>query len=329
MLRACILSHFACAVSDTLAAASPTLHLTDQSQQLQRQELASFHQTLSGQLSEHAELSQGSYPPWLLQGSNPGLCIPDSLGTQSPLQNNRQLPIPPVRSPMPPSQQLRSSHDQPATVNVQQQEAHKRNAAALQELMTQADASEPEADDYVADSAVDQTPADANTVADAVAAAMMQPTSSDAAHAFRATAHARSTTTEVVPESGGPASGLPAHHALPAARANPAEPAVHAALAEQPQGRAEGSRGAGTPAGPQEEFYSPQEHFHDDAPEQQDVLVQPVNAPQASTTADDQTGPAPAAQTALDHKTPAPSKRRKGSKRYGFLEVSHLEGNHM
>ena len=287
------------AVSNTLAAASPTLHLADQSHQLQQQELA-FHHSLSGQLSQHAELSQGSYPPWLLQSSNPGLCIPDSVGTQSPLQRDRQLPAITAASPMPTSQQPRSSPERLAAANLQQQEAHKRNAAALQELMTQADASEPDADDVVADSAADHAPADADVPATDRAATLMQSGSSGAA--------------QVTKEY--PATSLPA------------EPAQ-----QLPQGRADGSRGAGTPAGPQEEFYSPQEHFHGEASEQHDELVHPPSGPEVrisadnqarpalndseeGAAADDQTRPAPSALTPLDHKTPAPTKRRKGSKRY-------------
>ena len=292
------------AVSGTLAATSPTLHLADQPHQLQQQEL-SFHHSLSGQLSQHAELSQGSYPPWLLQSSNPGLCIPDSVGTQSPLQRDRQLPAIAAASPMPASQQPRSSPERFAAANLQQQEAHKRNAAALQELMTQADASEPDADDFVADSAADHAPADADVAANNRAVTLMQSTSSGAPQATK----------------GQFAASLPAEHA------------EHAEPAEQlPQGRADASRGAGTPAGPQEEFYSPQEHFHGEASEQHDVLMhlpggpevrtsaddqtRPVaNDPEVCAAADDQTRPAPSALTPLNHKTPAPTKRRKGSKR--------------
>ena len=50
------------------------------------------------------------------------------------------------------------------------------------------------------------------------------------------------------------------------------------ALAAEPvvQSGAEISRGAGTPAGPQEEFYSPQEHFLNDSAEQPNSLVQDI-----------------------------------------------------
>ena len=293
---------------------SPTLQLADQSHQLQQQEFG-FHHSLSGQLSQHAELSQGSYPPWLLHSCNPGLCIPDSVGTQSPLQRDRQLPAITAASPMPTSQQPNSSPQQLAAANLQQQEAHKRNAAALQELMTQADASEPDADDFVADSAVDHAAADvvANDRADTV----MQSASTGAAQ-----------------ETEKPAASLPVEHAEPAE--------------QLPQGRADGSRGAGTPAGPQEEFYSPQEHFHGEASEQHDVLVHPpsgpevhtstddqtrpaIDDPQVGATADDQTRPVPSELTPVNHKTPAPTKRRKGSKRYcvaegycGLLQECHV-----
>lgn len=330
----------AVAVPDTLMVASPTLHLADQAHQPQQQDLT-FHHSLSGQLSQHAELSQGSYPTWLLQSSNPGLCIPDSLGTQSPLQRDRQLPAitaaPMPSHPMPSSQQPHGSPEQPAGANVQQQEAHKRkhNAAVLQELMTQADASEPDADDLVPDSAADHDPANAGTIAADRTATALQPASIGAAHAT------------------GHLGGAQRPHATgkPAARL----PAEHAAPAEQlPQGSADGSRGAEIPAGPQEEFYSPQEHFHSEATQQLDVLVHPPtrpevhttaddqtrhvvngseanttaddqtrpvsNGPEVNTAADDQTRPAPSALTPLNHKTPAPTKRRKG-KRYVCAEV--------
>lgn len=319
----------AVAAPDTLAAASPTLHLADQAHQPQQQDLA-FHHSLSGQLSQHAELSQSSYPPWLLQSSNPGLCIPDSLGTQSPVQRDQQLPAITAGLPMPSSQQPRGSPEQPAAANVQQQEAQKkRNAAVLQELMTQADASEPDADDFVADSAADHEPADADATDDKTATAL-QPASRGAAHA---TGHLGGA--QPSQATGKPAASLPAEHAVPAE--------------QRPQGSADGSRGAGTPAGPQEEFYSPQEHFHSEATEQHDVLVHAPTGPEAhttagdqtmpvftgpevntiaddqtksvssgqnvNTTADDLTKPAPPALTPLNHKTPAPTKRRKGSKR--------------
>lgn len=325
----------AVAVPDTLVAASPTLHLADQAHQPQQQDLA-FHHSLSGQLSQHAELSQGSYPPWLLQNSNPGLCIPDSLGTQSPLQRDRQLPAITAGLPMPSSQQPPGSPEQPAAANVQQQEAHKRkhNAAVLQELMTQADASEPDADDFVADSAADHDPANAGTIAEDRTATALQPASIGAAHVAGHVGGAQPSQA-----AGKPAAMLPAEHAVPAE--------------QRPQGSAEGSRGAGTPAGPQEEFYSPQEHFHSEATEQHDVLVHAPNGPEVhataadqtrpvcigpevnttaddqtrpvfngqdvNTVADDQTRPAPPALTPLNHKTPAPTKRRKGSKRYLFV----------
>ena len=302
-------------VSNNLAMASPVLQLADQSHQLQQQ--FDFHHSLSGQLSQHAELSQGSYPPWLLHSSNPGLCIPDSVGTQSPLQRDRQLPAITAASPMATTQQPNSNSQQLAAANLQQQEAHKRNAAALQELMTQADASEPDADDFVADSAADHAAAD--VVAKDRADTVMQSPAIGAAQATEETSVAR----------------LPVEHAEPAE--------------QLPQGRADASRGAGTPAGPQEEFYSPQEHFHGEASEQHDVLVPPptdpevhtsiddqtrpaVNDLQVSATADDQARPVPSELTPLSHKTPAPSKRRKGSKRYcvtegccGLLHEPHVD----
>ena len=179
--------------------------------------------------------------------------------------------------------------------------------------MTQADASEPEADDFVADSVVDHAPADTNMVDVDKAAAAMPSTSNGAPRATGVTIGSA----DLSPAA---ESGLPAEHAE---------------LAEQPQSRADASRGAGTPAGPQEEFYSPQEHFQGEASEQHHVSVhhnpevaataadqtrlvvndsRPV-VKEMGTTANDQTRPAQSAMTPLNHKTPAPTKRRKGSKR--------------
>lgn len=229
------------AVSDALAAASPTLYAAQTIQQPQHQGLATFHPSFSGQLSQHADLSQGSYPPWLLQSSNPSLCIPDSLGTQSPIQR-----------------QTNTGQDQPAAVSLYQQEAHKRNAAALQELMTQADASEPEADDFVTDTAADAG------IEDADKAVASTPYKQDAAEAPETSAAVPNISSE-------------------AANALRAE---HAALPAVPQDRAETGRGAGTPAGPQEEFYSPQEHFHSEPAEQHDSIMSDVGVPLTKVATD-------------------------------------------
>lgn len=223
------------AVSDALAAASPTLYAAQTNQQPQHQDLATFHPSFSGQLSQHADLSQGSYPPWLLQSSNPSLCIPDSMGTQSPIQR-----------------QTNTGQDQPAAVSLYQQEAHKRNAAALQELMTQADASEPEADDFVTDTAADAG------IEDADKAVASTPYKQDAAEA---------------PENSAAVTNNSSVEGADALQAD------HAALPAVPQNRAETGRGAGTPAGPQEEFYSPQEHFHSEPAEQHDSVMSDVSIP--------------------------------------------------
>ena len=289
-------------MSNTHAFSAPTLHLTGQSQQLQHQGSALVHHTLSGQLSQHPELSQGNYPPWLLQSSNPGLCLPDSVGTQSPLQRDRQPPAVPAESPMLSNQQPLYSQDQPAAVNLQQQEAHKRNAAALQELMTQADASEPEADDFIADTAADSAPADAD--------ASMQPPPNAAASASGLAANAQNAGSSQADDK--PTNALVAEQtnsAFPAKRAKSVLPA------EQPHGQAESSRGAGTPAGPLEEFYSPQEHFQENSSDQQVQQVPQPNPSKKADTADAQASHQQFAEIPLHHKTPAPAKRRKGAKR--------------
>ena len=142
--------------------------------------------------------------------------------------------------------------DQPAAVSLQQKEAHKRNAAALQELMTQADASEPETDDFVADTA-----ADANMVA------------GDKAVSFT---HA----TEAAADEAGPTTSIP--NPEHAESAFPEEPAM-------PQERTETGRGAGTPAGPLEEFYSPPEHFHIESAEQRDSIMADADIPKMNGAA--------------------------------------------
>ena len=311
---------FALVAASNILSAS-TLHLSDQPQQQQLQELGSFRHVLSGQLSQHTELSQGSYPPWLLQSSNPGLCLPDSVGTQSPLQSNRQLPSLPGQSPLARSQQLPDSQDQPVAVNLQQQEAHKRNAAALQELMTQADASEPEADDFIADTAADNISADAGVETEDDAAASMQPAFAGACSAADLTLLAQGAEPPQAIDDA--ISSLPAEPALPAGHTMPAGPAGHPMPAgrpmpaEQPQSRTEACRGAGTPAGPHEEFYSPQEHFLEEAAEQHERQVQQADIPKMSEVDANQADTA--AKTPAQHKTPAAGKRRKAAKRYGYI----------
>ncbi len=230
-----------------------------------------------------------------------------------------------------------TSQEQPAAVSLQQQEAHKRNAAALQELMTQADASEPEADDFVADTAVDT-----GDKADASTPSKHEAADSDGAAAAATTGNA---------DKGG-ISSQSVQTKLPAVPAEPDEPAVH-------QDTAETGRGAGTPAGPQEEFYSPQEHFQGESAEQRDIIMEDADVPkmkqaegvvqqpateaatsEAAGLPAQEAGPAAdarqpaqeaadaadakqpaqeaafAAKTPLPSKTPANAKRRKGSKRY-------------
>ena len=290
-------------MSNTHALPAPTLHLTENLQQLQRQDTASVQHALSGQLSQHPELSQGSYPPWLLQSSNPGLCLPDSVGTQSPLQRDRQPPAVPAESPMPSNQHPCNSQDQPAAVNLQQQEAHKRNAAALQELMTQADPSEPDAEDFIADTAVDTAPADAD--------ASMQP-------APDAAAASASGLVDNAQDPGSSQANEKPTNASAAEQIKPAFPAEHAEAelpTEQPQAKADSNRGAGTPAGPLEEFYSPQEHFQEDCSDQQEQQVPQPDLPEMVDAADAQAPHQQSAKTPLHHKTPAPAKRRKSAKR--------------
>ncbi len=234
----------AAAVSGSLAAASPTLHVAQTNQQPQHQGLATCHPSFSGPLSQHDDLSQGSYPPWMLQSSIPALCIPDSVGTQSPFQKDRQTHL---------------SQDQPAAVILQQQEAHKRNAAALQELMTQADASEPEADDFVADTAADADAEAADKAAGSTPSTHDVPQADDTGAAIATADHTSSL-------------AAAAQAAQIEQAAVPAGPAVH-------QDKAETGRGAGTPAGPQEEFYSPQEHFHSEPAEQSDSILSDAGIP--------------------------------------------------
>ena len=241
----------AAAVSGSLAAPSPTLHVAQTNQQPQHQGLATCQPSFSGHLSQHNDLSQGSYPPWMLQSSIPALCIPDSVGTQSPFQKDRQTHL---------------SQDRPAAVILQQQEAHKRNAAALQELMTQADASEPDADDFVADTAAD---ADAE-------AADKPPASIPSRHD--------------VPQTNGIGAAIAiADHTSSLADAAQAAQIEQAAVPAGPathQDKVETDRGAGTPAGPQEEFYSPQEHFHGEPAEQPDSILSDASSPRMKDATD-------------------------------------------
>ncbi len=312
----------AAAVSGSLAAASPTLHVAQTNQQPQHQGLVTCHPSFSGHLSQHNDLSQGSYPPWMLQSSIPALCIPDSVGTQSPFQKDRQTHL---------------SQDQPAAVILQQQEAHKRNAAALQELMTQADASEPDADDFVADTAADADAEAADKAAASTPSRHDVPQTNDTGAAIPTADHTSSLADA-------------AQAAQIEQAAVPAGPAMH-------QDKAETGRGAGTPAGPQEEFYSPQEHFHSEPAEQPDSILSDVSIPRmkdAKDNAQQAAGPLKAKQAAeagitqhhpdiaeedehppkdalaakrrqlaqkaegktpLQTKTPANPKRRKGNKR--------------
>lgn len=187
----------------------------------------------------------------MLQSSIPALCIPDSVGTQSPFQKDRQTHI---------------SQDQPAAVILQQQEAHKRNAAALQELMTQADASEPEADDFVADTAADVDAETADKAAASTPSRHDVPQTNDTRAAVTTTNHRTSLADA-------------AQAAQTEEAALPGGPAVH-------QDKAETGRGAGTPAGPQEEFYSPQEHFHSEPAEQPDSFLSDVSIPRMKDATD-------------------------------------------
>ena len=241
----------AAADSGSLTAASPTLHVAQTNQQPQHQGLATCDPSFSGHLSQHNDLSQGSYPPWLLQSSIPALCIHDSVGTQSPFQKDGQTHL---------------SQDQPAAVILQQQEAHKRNAAALQELMTQADASEPEADDFVADTAADADAEAADKAAAGTPSRHGVPQTNDTGAATATADH-----TSSLADAAQPAQVEQA--------AVPAGPAVH-------QDKAETGRGAGTPAGPQEEFYSPQEHFHSEPTEQPDSILSDASIPRMKDATD-------------------------------------------
>ena len=211
--------------------------------------------------------------------------------------------------------------------------------------MTQADPSEPEADDYVADTAADGHVDLDDTLA---AAQQRQPAAADTAAAL--------------PQRSG---GDPSVATEVYGAAVPAEPAVTGS-------KTHSGRGAGTPAGPQDEFYSPPEHFNGDVAEHRDSLMQnaadiprmhnaaqdaaqataepsdkaealqsvagqanavaetaaaaqqstfedaqqPQALPDDATASDEQQAAASAAKTPMPAKTPANPKRRKGTKRY-------------
>ena len=152
----------------------------------------------------------------MLQSSNPAFCIPDSLGTQSPLCKGKHTAALPA---------------------VQQHEGQTRNAAALQELMTQADPSDPDAEDLDTDTAVN----------DAVI-----PSTADEAVVVNAAQEADGQTLDVRTSTlTDPATDkTPGPAGLPQGQTH-----VHT----------DKGRGAGTPAGPHEEFYSPPEHLQPDS----------------------------------------------------------------
>ena len=207
-------------MSDQLAADPPTFQLARPSQ-LQSSGLPDAQQPVLEQQLSQPEFSQGAYPPWMLQPANPAFCIPDSLGTQSPMQRDRHAAALPAVQP---------------SIGLQQQEGQTRNAAALQELMTQADPYEPDPEDPDADNEMHDAALARNTVDDSLL--------EEAAQQMVQQADANSNVTPGQTE--GVAKDTPKPSGLPA-------------------GTADRGRGAGTPAGPHEEFYSPPEHLQPDS----------------------------------------------------------------
>ena len=121
--------------------------------------------------------------------------------------------------------------------SLQQHEGQTRNAAALQELMTQADPSDPDAEDFDTDAGVNDVviPSTADEAAVDNAAQEADEQMLDV--------RASTSTDPETDKTPGPAS-LPHDQTY-----------VHT----------DKSRGAGTPAGPHEEFYSPPEHLQPDS----------------------------------------------------------------
>ena len=225
---------------------SPTFQLTKPAQP-QTSTLAVLRQSAEVQPGQQADLSQGSYPQWMLQSSNPAGCIPDSLGTQSPWHKDKTGHALPEQHPSISPQQLRAA-----------------NEAALQELMTQVDASEADNGDLDADAA--------NPAADADRQEDMNQSSAQPMDKF---------------------ANSPVSHTRTTNHKTPLPGGVMLKDCHSREGR-----GAGTPAGPHEEFYSPQEHLQPDSLDTSDcttAMPSPSTAAAAAAAAAAAERPAPAA----------------------------------
>lgn len=222
------------AVSKQLTTESPTLQLAKLSQHRSSGLPHAQQPVLEHQLSQPPDCSQGAYPPWMLQSSNPAFCIPDSIGTQSPMHRDRQAAAP--------------SAVQPST-STQQQQGQTRNAAALQELMTQAQPSELDAEDFEADTGT----SDAGIPNSPVDAAILDSAAQQAVEQA-----AEEAVDQTVEQTDGPSGSIA-----------PMQTGGATGQTPKPGGLSEDQtdkgRGAGTPAGPQEEFYSPPEHWRPDS----------------------------------------------------------------
>ena len=138
--------------------------------------------------------------------------------------------------------------------------------------MTQADPSEPEADDFVADTATDPPNLDVDDTG--TTAQQWQLGKPDVDPAVGAEACANDSALSDAAQT---------DHAV--GRAMPARPDERADIGRPNTSKAETGRGAGTPAGLLEEFYSPPEHFNSDSAEQRDSLMKFAEVPRMHTSA--------------------------------------------
>lgn len=122
------------------------------------------------------------------------------------------------------------------SIGLQQQEGQTRNAAALQELMTQADPFEPDPEDPDADNEMHDAALPSNTVDDS----LLEEAAQQMVQQVVANSNIAPGQTEGVADKTPTPNGLP-------------------------ESTADRGRGAGTPAGPHEEFYSPTEHLQPDS----------------------------------------------------------------
>ena len=138
--------------------------------------------------------------------------------------------------------------------------------------MTQADPSEPEADDFVADTATDPPNMDVDDTGTTAQQSQFGKPDTDPAVASQAGA-----------DGSGVLEALQTDHAV--RHAVPAGPEDRANAGKQSTAGQETGRGAGIPAGPLEEFYSPPEHFYSDAAEQRDSLMKSAEVPRMHASA--------------------------------------------